>query len=342
MTADKEATTIEAVHTSGPVIDLHLDSLLWHRLVGYDITQRHRNRVPGRPWGFHSDLPRMIEGGVTGAFFGIHAWPFTGERAWNETVRQIEIFHEYVARDPRLSHAKAPDDFVAASASERPMVAGALGVEGAHCINGRLERIEQLWHVGVRYLTLAHFNRNRAATPSMGWGRNERDGLTGFGRELVAELDRVGMIADLAHLNEPCRLEAAALSEGPVWVTHTGVKSVRDHPRNISDQSIDAVAESGGVIGIIFAPVFMAPGLRVCVADLIAHVDHIAARVGIEHVAIGTDFDGFIPSTPREIPDIAAMRALTGALLDAGYTAEETRGVLGENALRSLRRRATP
>lgn len=332
------ADRVARVHRAGPNIDLHLDTLLWHRLVGYDLRRRHRNRLPRSPYGFHSDLPRMQEGGLGGAFFGLHAWPFTGERAWREVVRQIEVFHHYCAMDSRLRYGGTADDFERGHAEG--VLVGCLGVEGAHCIHGRLERIEELYEAGVRYLTLAHFSRNEAATPAMGWGRNERDGLTGFGRELVAEMDRVGMIIDCAHLNEPCRLEAARLSRRPVWVTHTGVKGVYDHARNISDESIRAVAETGGLIGVIFAPIFLGGGLLGDLSDVVRHIRHIGALVGLEHVAVGTDLDGFIPTLPREIDDMSKLPAFTAALLEAGFSDDEVRGILGDNVLRFLRRYA--
>lgn len=327
---------VARVHRAGPNIDLHLDSLLWHRLFGYDLRRRHRNRLPRSPYGFHSDLPRMLEGGMSGAYFGLHAWPFSGERAWREVVRQIEVFHDYCASDARLRHGTTAEDFERGHADG--LVVGCLGVEGAHCINGRLERVEQLYEAGVRYLTLAHFNRNRAATPAMGWGKNEHEGLSGFGRELVAELDRVGIIVDCAHLNEPCRLEAARLSRRPVWVTHSGVKGVLDHARNVSDASIDAIAATGGLIGIIFAPIFISGRLFGGVDDIIRHIRYVGERVGLEHVAVGTDFDGFIPSLPAGIADMSQLPVFTAALLGAGFSDDETRAILGGNVLRFLRR----
>ncbi len=332
------APTHEQVHRAGPVIDLHLDSLLWTRLVGYDLSRRHRNIFPRSPYGFHSDLPRMLAGGVTGAYFGLHSWPFTGERAFREIVRQVEAFHGIVARDRRLRFGDSPEAFLAAHADG--VVAGTMGLEGAHGINGRLERVEYLYEAGVRYMTLAHFHRNRAATPALGWRANEEDGLSAYGRELVHEMNRVGMIVDCAHLNETCRLEVAQRTTRPILVTHTGVKAVVDHPRNISDASIRAVAKTGGVIGIMFAPIFISGRLLGTIGDVVAHVRHVHDLVGIEHVAIGTDFDGFIPTVPKEVQDIAALPTFTAALLHDGFEPAQISAVLGGNVIAFLQRHA--
>ncbi|OIP42251.1 MAG: hypothetical protein AUK47_04800 [Deltaproteobacteria bacterium CG2_30_63_29] len=325
-----------AVHRSGPNIDLHLDTLLWERLLGYDLSKRHRNWFPRSPFGFHSDLPRMLEGGMSGAFFGLHSWPFAGESAYVEIVRQIEGFHKLAGRDARIRYGCTPEHFEAGHRDS--VIVGCLGVEGAHAINGKLERVEFLYEAGVRYMTLAHFNRNRAATPAMGVGANEREGLSGFGRELVAEMNRIGMIVDCAHLNERCRLEVCEQTTRPVMVTHTGVKGVVDHRRNISDASIEAVAATGGIIGIMFAPVFTSGRLLGTTAEVVAHVEHVVKVAGIEHVAVGTDLDGFIPTLPKEIRDMSDFPIFTECLTRGAWTDTEIRMILGGNVLKFLSR----
>ena len=201
-------------------------------------------------------------------------------------------------------------------------------------LNGRIERVEELSKLGVSYLTLTHFSANAAATPSMGRGANERDGLTALGRRLIRELNQWRIAIDLAHVNTPGVLEACALTEVPLFCTHTGVKGVHDHARNISDGEIDAIAKTGGVIGIIFGPLFLSGKLRASTEIALDHLEYVVRRVGVEHVALGSDYDGWLPTILSDHRDCRDILRLVDGLVERGYSLEEVEMIKGGNALR--------
>lgn len=199
-------------------------------------------------------------------------------------------------------------------------------------LNGRLERIAELAARGTAYMTLVHLRSNRAASNGFGLGANERDGLSGYGREVVAELERCGITVDVAHTNDRGLLDVAAMATRPLLCTHTGLKSVHAHGRNISDEAVRAVAATDGVIGIIFAPVFLAGRLRAdsrCIAD---HIERVVELVGIRHVAIGSDYDGWVPSIPNDQRDCRDLWRVVAVLLERGWTQAQLDALLSRNA----------
>lgn len=333
--SDSSFDAARAVHEVAGLIDMHVDVIIQHRLFGYDISKEHRPGRYGQPRWNHADVPRMQQASYGGACLGIHWFPWQSERGWRAALRQLDVLDELGRRDKRVLRVTEPADWDRAQASGR--LALAPGVEGAHILNKQLDRVDELAQRGVAYLTLAHFSRNAAATPSMGLGANETDGLTDFGRALVPRLEAAGILIDIAHLNMPCAREACALSTRPLFCTHTGVKAVHDHARCISDDVVDAVAERDGAIGIIFSPHFLAGKRRASTEALVAHALHIRQRVGARHICIGSDYDGWLPAIFSDHRDCRDMLRVTMGLLDAGFTEEETAGVLRGNALRVLR-----
>lgn len=317
-----------------PTLDLHVDSIIQQRLFGYRVTRRHGALLPGQPLFWHADVPRMVEAGYTGACLGIHYYPWQSEGAWREMNRQIDYLDEVTAADERVVRVHAPADWQ--RAAEAGKLALAPGVEGAHMLNGRLERVAQLAERGVAYLTLTHFSKNAAATPSMGIGANEKDGLSGFGKELVAALGEAGVVVDVAHVNTPGVLDACAAARGPIMCTHTGVKGVHDHVRSISDEEIDAIAENDGVIGIMFAPTFLAGKLRADTRCIVDHVEYVIQRVGVRHVAIGSDYDGWLPTIMSDHRDCRDIGLVSDELAARGYPVEAIERVMARNALELL------
>ncbi len=314
------------------ICDLHVDCIIQQQLFGYDIRKEHRRPMWGQRFIWHADIPRMIKAGYGGACMGIHYWPFESDRAWPSVSKQLDALDRLAADDPRVMRVNAPEDWDLAR--ERGLMGMAPGIEGAHLLGGRLHRVEALAARGAAYLTLAHFSKNSAATPSMGRGANEVEGLTGFGRELVAELNRFGVAVDCAHVNTPGTLEICKLSSAPVFCTHTGVKAVREHARNITDAEIDAIAATDGAIGLMFSRQFLAGGGLPATSETIAdHIEHIIRRVGPRHVAIGSDFDGWVPifKDQRDCLDIVK---LTHILLQRGHSEEDVALMLRGNALR--------
>ena len=320
-----------AVHQRLGLIDLHVDFVIQNRLFGYRPERRHGPGWRGQPLFNHCDLPRMADAAYGGACLGVHYFPWQSERGWRAALRQMDYIDTLAARDDVLRVREA-GDWDLARAQQR--IGIAVGVEGAHILNGRLERVEELRRRDVMYLTLAHFSRNDAVSPSMGLGANRARGLTGFGRELVQTLNGAGIAIDVAHVSAAGVLEACALSTAPVLCTHTGARAVHDSPRNLDDEGIDAVVSTGGAIGVIFGPIFLSGRLRApttCVAD---HVDYLVDRAGINHVAIGTDYDGWLPSIPNDQRDCRDLVVLTQELLRRGYTEGQLRRLYRENAVR--------
>ena len=324
-----EAEARRIVRTVG-LLDLHVDSLLATRLFGYDIRKRHRAGFRGQPIMWHCDLPRMREAGYRAATLGIHAWNFEYEGAWTECNRQFDIYDGLVA-EGHLRRPAQPSDWLERGESDCAPLA-APGVEGAHMLNGKLDRIDALVKRGAAYMTLVHLRSGRAAANGFGIGANERDGLSGYGREVVAELERCGLIVDVAHVNNRGLLDVAAMATKPLLCTHTGIKSVSEHGRNISDEAVQAIAATGGVIGIIFAPMFLAGRLRAdssCIAD---HIERVVEHVGIEHVAFGSDYDGWVPSIPNDQRDCRDIWRIVAVLLERGWTEAQLDRLLSRNA----------
>lgn len=323
-----------ALHREVGLVDMHVDSIIQQRLFRYDMRAEHRPGVQGQPWFWHADVPRMLQGGYGGACMGIHYWPFEREAGWRECTRQIDYLDRVAREDGRCLRVRRPEDW--ALARDQGLLGLAPGVEGAHMLAGRLDRVEALGRRQVAYLTLCHFSRNSAATPSMGRGADEESGLTAFGRQLVELCNGQRIALDLAHVNTPGVLEVCRLSKKPVLCTHTGVKAVHDHARNISDEEIDAIAATGGVIGIMAGPIFLAGRVSAGSGCMVEHIEHVAARVGTEHLCVGTDYDGWLPRIPRDQRDCRDLVRVTQALLERGWGEGQLRGMLRDNVLRVL------
>lgn len=325
------------LHRASVVIDLHVDTLFIQRLTGYDPLRRHKGRARLPLVWNHADIPRMIDGGLSGVGLGIVVNPVL-----SLPRKRPRIVSWYVSRLVDLSFRTSGRIRVALTAGDilrakQEVAIGAfLGVEGAHALGGSIDLLDRYYVWGVRYLTLAHFSANRAASPAFGLvGRSARPGLTGFGYELIDRMNELGMIVDLAHVERQGFLEAARRSRAPVIVSHTGVRGLCPMWRNIDDEQLDAVAATGGVAGIIFSPYFLARGLRASVDALVSHIDYVRRRIGWRHAALGSDMDGLI-LLPDEIRDISDMPVITDALLRRGYHHEWVQGILGGNALRVL------
>ena len=330
------AITDEAreLHAEVFVMDLHVDSFLLAHQFGYDFLARHRAFLPFGAIGRHVDLPRMLEGGVDGAAFGVVVNPLSlPGRAWQSAKAQIELFHHACRRSKkRLRLARTAEDALAAKRDA--CCCGFSGLEGCHVLGEDLGNLEEAYRLGVRYITLAHFSSNRAVACAKGWGADPRRGLSPWGRELVAEMNRLGIMVDLAHVNRRGFLEAAAASEKPCLVSHTGLAGVHPLWRNIDDEQIKAIADGGGVIGIIFAPQFLCGRLKAGAEAVFSHIDYIVTRFGEDFVGLGSDFDGYILSTPSNLRDASMTPVLTDIMLRRGYSAERIKKILGGNALR--------
>jgi membrane dipeptidase len=322
-----------ALHAEHPAIDLHADTLMWSRWLGYDLHEAHEPPLWRAAFGGHVDLPRMRQGGVGAQFFGLVSLPVTERvrglaRAVHE---QIDALVETIARRPAdLRLARTAGDIDACHRDGA--VAALLGIEGAHALEGDLDQIDVFARRGVRYLGLLHFSANAAGYPAYGRGRHDHDGLTAWGFDLVGRCEDAGVLVDLAHINRRGFLDACAVATRPPIVSHTGVLGAFDHWRNIDDAQLRAVADKGGIVGVIFYPRYLGgKGLE----PVVKHLLHILDVVGEDAPALGSDWDGFIVPT-RELADPRGLPLLTDALLAAGVSERVIGKILRGNVLRVL------
>jgi len=336
----------EALHRASFVVDLHADSLLF----GRDLLLRSEVG--------HVDLPRLQEGGVALQVFGtVSKFPLSFELHENSgqgpdvlTVLGLANRNPLATRGPlgrtlwmaerldgfaaRSNGALVPirtredlDALVAARASGSRSVGALLAVEGAHALENGPQDLDPLFDAGVRMIGLAHFFDNRYAGSAHGTAKG---GLSESGRELVRRMQDRGVVVDLAHVSPAAVSDVLAIATRPTLVSHAGVRATCDNPRNLDDDQLRAIARGGGVIGIGYF------ALAVCGEDLpsiLAAIQHVIAIAGIDHVALGSDYDGgtTVGFDTRHLP------ALTQALLDAGIAPEGVAKILGGNALRVLR-----
>jgi membrane dipeptidase len=329
--SETEARALLAEH---PGIDLHADSLMWTRWLGYDLHQRHEPPLPRAALGGHVDVPRLIEGGMGAQFFGLVSLPWVrGLRGMIRAIdEQIDALEEAVRRRPdRLRVATSAEDVE--QCRRDGAIAGLLGIEGAHALEGDLERLTAYANRGVRYLGLLHFSANEVGCPAYGRGRNDAQGLTAFGFDLVRRCEDSGVIVDLAHINKRGFLDACSVARKPPIVSHTGVLGAFEHWRNIDDDQLRAVADKGGVVGVIFCPKFVGgDGIE----PVVKHFLHILNVVGEDAAALGSDWDGFIvPSSPLRDP--RGIPSLIAGLRDAGVSDAALGKIARGNVMRVLR-----
>jgi len=319
-----------ALHAEVPVLDLHADTAKLMAKLGYDLTARHERVMPRRAnWLGHVDLPRLRDGGVAGQFFAYWTWPYPKRGDARAVSVQIDALDKVIAKHgDQLRWARTGADIRAAKAAGRVAALG--GIEGGHALGGELAAIEAFARRGVRYLGLLHLWHN-ALGESSRKGDADRP-LTGFGREVVRECERCGVIVDLAHVNRRGFFDALELSTQPVMVTHTGLAQVHASWRNIDDDQLRAVADRGGCVGVIFARQFLGGASLDVVVD---HVSHILDVAGEDVAALGSDFDGFVVP-PEGLEDIAALPNLTVALSRRGIAPRVLEKILGGNVLRVL------
>ncbi len=320
-----------ALHAECGVIDLHVDSILQQRLFRYDLRKKHRAGIKGQPLFWHADVPRMLEAGYSGACLGIHYWPKETVGAFDECMRQIDYLDWLTENDERCVRVSDGSEWPTASDGALHL---APGVEGCHMLNGDLTNLETLCDRGIAYLTLAHFSKNSAATPSMGRGSNEDDGLSDFGRDVVRMLNDRNVVVDVSHLNQRCAIEAAELSTAPVFATHSGAQGVHHHPRLLGDDAIQAIAAGGGAIGVIFGPGFLAGSSSATSANAADHIEYIVELVGAEHVCTGSDYDGWLPRILADHRDCRDLANVTAELLRRGRDRHVVAGVLSGNTKR--------
>jgi membrane dipeptidase len=321
-----------ALHAECCVLDLHADTAKLMDKLGYDLAQRHDRPMPARANLIgHVDLPRLREGGVAGQFFSFWTTPYPERGCARSVADQLDALDAAMEKHPsELAWTRTGADVRAAKAGGRIAALG--GIEGGQALEGEIDAVEAFSRRGVRYLGLLHFSANAIGRPAKGRGSDATAGLTGFGRDVVRECERCGVIVDLAHINRRGFFDALELATLPAMVSHTGVLGVHQHWRNIDDEQLRAIADNGGCVGVIFARRFLGAASIDAVVD---HLLHIIAVAGDDVPALGSDFDGFVVP-PVGLEDVAALPNLTVALSRRGVPPRVLEKILGGNVLRVL------
>lgn len=309
------------------IVDLHCDSLYEHAQGRKDLTQRSDTG--------HLDLPRMKEGGIAAQVFAVWTNPETfqpGERA-AFVHKAVDAFENICRTVPqKIGQARTPEEMTTLVTSGR--IAGILGVEGGHALEGKLESIEAFHRRGVRIITLTWNNANEFADTCM---EDTGRGLTDLGIRAVALMNRLGVIVDLSHSAPGTFYDVLETSTAPVICSHSACRALCDHPRNLTDDQLKALAQAKGVVGIVFLPAFLRPEPQpTFLEDVLNHIQHAVEVAGIGSVALGSDFDGFGPG-PKGLEDATKMPAIAAGLRDRGFREPDIRKVLGENFLRLWR-----
>ena len=331
------------VHRSALLIDTHND-VTSRTVDGFDIG-------PRAPSG-HTDIARLKEGGVGATFFAVYvaARYAEGSHSANRALQMIDTVRHDIA-------ARYPNDFMAAAsvkdieeARRRGKIAALMGIEGGHAIEDSLRLLRDYYSLGVRYMTLTHTNTNNWADSSGDIANPQvqhHNGLTDFGKDVVREMNRLGMIVDISHVADKTFWDALAASRAPIFASHSSARALTNVPRNMTDEMIVALAKKGGVVDVNFNCGFISQksadadarkekSPRAALADVVDHIDHIRKIAGIDAIGIGSDFDG-VECTPEGLEDVSKFPNLTRALLEKGYTPEDIRKIYGENFLRVMR-----
>lgn len=316
------------LHYNSIIFDGHCDTLL-EVLDG-------KRRLNERSTEGHIDLPRLREGGVTAQVFAIFIEDkYLPAKAARQTLRLLDVlYNELAANTDSLVLATRAEDIERAKQTGK--VAAVVGIEGAESLEGELGLLRIFHRLGVRLLTIAWSRRNEAAD-----GIQEArtgGGLTNFGLKLVEECNRLGIMVDISHLAPAGVRDVLETSSKPVIASHSNAYALCPHPRNLTDQQLTALAEKGGVVGVTFVPSFIAEDRKeASLEKLLDHIDHIVRVAGIDHVGLGSDFDGFSPPPPAGLEDVTRLPGITAGLLSRGYSADEVRKILGGNFLRVFR-----
>ncbi len=334
-----------AILASSILIDGHND-LPWavrQRADGdfarYEISQR-------LPFG-HTDIPRLRAGGVRGQFWSVYVPVQYGDRgvACRTVLEQIDTVYRMIERYPdTFELARTADDVRRIAKAGK--IASLIGAEGGHCIENSLAVLRMLHRLGVRYMTLTH-SRNTDWADSC-TDEPEHGGLAPFGEAVVLEMNRLGMLVDISHVSHETMRDVLRIARAPVIASHSSAYAIAPHPRNVPDDVLEKLRENGGVVMVNFFSGFVHPEAakllrerqtrdlpRATLDQVLDHIDHIAKVAGVDHVGIGSDFDG-ISSTPVGLEDVSKFPNLVAGLLKRGYSEQDVRKILGENVLRVM------
>jgi membrane dipeptidase len=331
------------IHHSGMLFDGHNDLPFAVRMAGnssfdkIDISQDLSDKR------LHTDIPRLRKGGLKAQYWSVYV-PASTDTTGNAlvmTLEQIDLVHEMIERYPDVFELASTADDIERITREGK-IASMMGVEGGHSIQGSMASLGYLYKRGARYMTLTH-------SKTLAWADSATDeavnnGLSPFGEEVVREMNRIGMVVDLSHVSEETMEDVFRIVKAPVIYSHSSARAICDHPRNVSDAMLKMTKENGGVVMVNFMSGYVVPtdqlkankNAKGTVHTVVDHIEHIIKVAGIDHVGIGSDYDG-VRALPRQLTDVSFYPYITQELLNRGYNEKQIHKILGENALRVLR-----
>lgn len=361
------------IHSGAILIDGHND-LPWKiRELGTPSFEKFDIAQPQA--ALHTDIPRLRAGGVKAQFWSVFVPASTRHsgKSLAATLEQIAIVKAMLAHYPDVfEFAGSVDDIQRISAAGK--IASMIGVEGGHSIENSLSVLRQLYTEGARYMTLTHSDTLDWADSAT--DEPKHNGLAPFGEDVVREMNRLGMLVDISHVSPDVMKHAIRISKAPVIFSHSSARAIADHPRNVPDDVLKLTAANGGVVMVNFYPGFVVPSaaeraklaipvlkelrakhggdsekiraeMRTWAARhpidngsihiVLDHIEHIARVAGVDHVGIGSDYDG-IESVPAQLEDVSTYPRITQGLLDRGYSDADIRKILGGNLLRAMRK----
>jgi membrane dipeptidase len=323
--------------------------------------------------GLHTDIPRLRQGGVGAEYFAtyVSSKSVKDGTAVKDTLEQVEAIKQLLNRYPEVWGLATTSDDIQRLRQERK-VAGLIAIENGDAIMGSLAVLRSYYQAGVRCLAVTHDDTHGWADAAL--DKSQHGGLSSFGEKVVEEANRLGIVLDLSHASSETIADVLTISRAPVLFSHSAAHKVAPHPRNLTDDDLRLVAKNGGVVHVNFFPAFLTaksvaaykkrseaarefrksfkneqqyqlalprwlaenPLPVTTVADVVDQIDHIVSVAGIDHVGLGSNFDGIV-SVPKDLDDVSCFPRITQALLDRGYEPEQIRKILGENTLRVLR-----
>jgi membrane dipeptidase len=251
--------------------------------------------------------------------------------AYQRSLQMIDTFTVQLARNSTtFAQARTSAEIQYVTASGK--FAGILGVEGGHSIENDISKLVALYQRGARYMTIT-WNNSTAWATSAADAQSATRGLSDFGRQVIRTMDSLGMIIDVSHVGIKTIEDILQVTTKPIIASHSGVRALRNHTRNLTDNQMTSIAQRGGVIGIVFYPWFLSASGTATIDSVIRHIDYVKNLVGIDYIAVGSDFDG-IEVTPVGLEDVSRFPNLTMALLRRGYSSSDVKKLLGANYLR--------
>ncbi len=326
------------LYLASDVLDLHVDSFIWTRIFGYDLTRRHDHGLFAATFYSQVDFPRMLEAQVTGATWVITTNPakVASERRSAFGKNLAELLAIFGTVSEQFAVVKSAREYRAARAAGKH--AAFIGIQGGNALDESPDALDAIADGTVLRVTIVHLTSSGLGATSSPLKLKRDEGLTAAGRAYIERLNAKKIFVDLAHISRRGFWEAMQVSDRtqPVLVTHTGVCGAHDHWRNIDDDQIKAVAERGGTIGVMYEPTFLGqPKWKGTVSRVVDHLAHIVKVAGPDYASLGSDWDGAI-ATPRDMPTCLELPRLVEAMLARKMPEETIVKILGRNFLRTV------